>query len=342
LQDKDASSLFKCDLIKTLGYVSAIILVIYFAVKGEIGIGVLASCLIAFRTLQDSMGGFLTGIGRMVQYLLLSDNYFLFMSYEEENMGSFKSGEFRGLKLENVFFEYPNAGDYALKNINLEVKKGENIAVVGANGSGKTTLSKLLLGVYSPEKGKVIRNGKDMESYAPDRYLEVSIVPQEVIEYNLNVGESLTFKKDFKAGENGKITAILKELSLDKLITDKGIHTNLGKIFGGKELSGGEWQKLAMGRCLYKEGEFLVLDEPTSAIDPVKETEIFNNFISMSRGKTSLIITHRLGICRFMDRIIVMNNGEIAEDGDHDTLIEKDSLYREMYESQSDWLVYET
>jgi ABC-type multidrug transport system fused ATPase/permease subunit len=134
------------------------------------------------------------------------------------------------------------------------------------------------------------------------------------------------------------MNSIIQELSIEEILNEKdGFNTLLGRKFGGTELSGGQWQRLAIARCLFKDGSLLLLDEPTSAIDPLSESEVLKKFLNMSKNKTSIIISHRIGICKFVDRIIVMKNGEIVEEGSHSQLIEKNGEYQKLYEAQSKW-----
>ena len=330
-QKKDVNSLFLCDILKILGFTSAIAISIFLAVKEVITIGAVGACLIAFQNLQDSTKVFLEYIGVVPRYILLSENYFYFMNLKEEEYGINTIEHINTIDLSNVYFKYPLAKDYALKNINLNIERNETIAIVGENGSGKTTLSKVILGFYPIEKGELLWNGEKITHYNQKNLMKsIAIVSQNFTEYNMAVKENIDNSYD--------MNSIIQELSIEEILNEKdGLNTLLGRKFGGTELSGGQWQRLAIARCLFKDGSLLLLDEPTSAIDPLSESEVLKKFLNMSKDKTSIIISHRIGICKFVDRIIVMKDGEIVEEGSHSQLIEKNGEYQKLYEAQSKW-----
>ena len=338
-QKKDINSLFLCDILKIFGFTSAIGISIFLAVKEVISIGAVGACLIAFQNLQDSTKVFLEYIGVVPRYILLSENYFYFMNLKEEEYGINTIEHINTIDLSNVYFKYPLAKDYALKNINLNIEKNETIAIVGENGSGKTTLSKAILGFYPIEKGELLWNGEKITHYNQKNLMEsIAIVSQNFTEYNMTVKENIGISNLEDIDNSYDMNSIIQELSIEEILNEKdGFNTLLGRKFGGTELSGGQWQRLAIARCLFKDGSLLLLDEPTSAIDPLSESEVLKKFLNMSKNKTSIIISHRIGICKFVDRIIVMKNGEIVEEGSHSQLIEKNGEYQKLYEAQSKW-----
>lgn len=241
--------------------------------------------------------------------------------------------------LSNVSFTYPNSKKYALKDISLSIHKGEKIVVLGVNGSGKTTLSKILLNAYPPSQGemrydKVLSSDIDKSSL----YAYLSVIPQNFVSYNLTLRENIAISDLEHLNDDSLIERSLKLSGLPTLLDEVGsLDQQLGREFGGKELSGGQWQKLAIARGLFKSSDFIILDEPTSALDPLLETEILQQFIEIARNKTAIIISHRVGLCKIADRIIVMKDGEICETGTHDELIEKDGEYRRLYTAQEQW-----
>ena len=244
------------------------------------------------------------------------------------------------LQIENVSFLYPNAQELVLNHVNLTLKKGEKVALVGSNGAGKTTLARLLLGLYRPHTG-VIRIGDTplTEENRRQWLTHCSAVFQDFTCYHLTARENIIFgdlehpERMEEASTAGGAASVIEGLTA-------GYETMLGPTFGGRDLSGGEWQRIATARGFMREAPWLVvLDEPTAALDPLAEQAIYERFIERSAGRTSMIISHRLSSVRTCDRILVLDNGTIVEDGDHETLLAKDGLYAQFFKAQAQWYV---
>lgn len=241
---------------------------------------------------------------------------------------------------DNVSFKYPNTNTYALKNINLKLNIGKKVAVVGMNGSGKTTMIKLLCRLYDPTQGTILLNGIDIKKYNYDEYMSIfSVVFQDfkLFAFDLaqNVANTSPENFDKKRIEDSLIKAGFGE-RLDSM--PNGIDTYLYKDFdeNGVEISGGEAQKIALARALYKNAPFIILDEPTAALDPIAEFEIYSKFNEIVGDKTSIYISHRLASCRFCDDIIVFHNGEIIQRGSHgDLLLNTSGKYHELWDAQA-------
>jgi len=242
------------------------------------------------------------------------------------------------LKLENVSFRYPGADSDTITDMNLTIKPGEKVAVVGLNGAGKTTLVKLLCGFYDPTLGRVLLNGTDIREFnRPEYYDLFTAVFQNYSVVEVSAAENISGEvRDF---DEAKIWEVIKEADLEEKFRSlpQGIYTHLGKQYfeDGIELSGGETQRLVLARALYKNAPVLLLDEPTAALDPIAEDRIYQKYSEMTKGRTSLFISHRLASTRFCDRILFMENGKIAEEGSHDALMRAGGKYKELFDVQS-------
>ncbi|MGY3312020.1 ATP-binding cassette subfamily B protein [Peribacillus simplex] len=245
------------------------------------------------------------------------------------------------ISLENVSFLYPKTNETAIDRISLNIKKGENISIVGYNGSGKTTLIKCLLGLYDVSQGSVKINGLDMKKINKENlYKKVSVIFQDFFKYKYSVRENLGFGDLEKLNNDKELENILKDVGLHEKVNkfEQGLETYLTReIPEGSDLSGGEWQRIAIARGFLKDSDLIILDEPTAAVDPITELRIFEIFNILSKGKTTITISHRLGPTKFSDRIIVMENGKIKEEGNYKQLMEEKGLYYRMYLSQSNW-----
>lgn len=241
------------------------------------------------------------------------------------------------IQFENVFFRYPNAEQYTLKNINITLNAGETLLIVGENGAGKSTFAKLLCGLYRPTEGRILFNGVDISAMEPQEYMrQVSAVFQDYKLFAMSISDnicSMQWKNIDKIRNALTQTNMLEKV--DGLC--KKENTQLYRIFdeNGVEFSGGEMQRLSISRTIYKDSPILVLDEPTSALDPKAEYEIYSSFQNISNNRTAVYISHRMSSTKFSDKIAVFKDGEISEYGTHDELMESNGLYSELYSLQS-------
>ena len=242
------------------------------------------------------------------------------------------------MKLENVSFRYPGAEEDIIHDLNLTVHPGEKLAIVGLNGAGKTTLVKLLCGLLDPTEGKVLLNGKDIRDFNRRSYYDLfSAVFQEFSVLDVTVAEQIA-----QTTENidyDRIADCIDKAGLTEMIAKlpKGLQTHVGREvhLDGVLFSGGQTQRLMLARALYKDGPILLLDEPTAALDPIAENDIYMKYSEMTHGRTSMFISHRLASTRFCDRIIFVADGGIKEEGTHESLLALGGEYAKLFEVQS-------
>ena len=242
------------------------------------------------------------------------------------------------LKLENVSFRYPGADTETIHNLSLTIRPGERLAIVGLNGAGKTTLVKLLCGLLDPTQGMVRLNGRDIRDFNRKKYYglfsavfqEFSVLDVTVAEQIAQTAENIDYSRIADCVEKAGLTSMIKKLP-------NGLQTHIGRevYLDGVLFSGGQMQRLMLARALYKNGPILLLDEPTAALDPIAENDIYMKYSSMTAGKTSLFISHRLASTRFCDRIIFVADGGIKEEGTHESLLALDGAYAKLFEVQS-------
>ena len=241
------------------------------------------------------------------------------------------------ISLENVRFAYPGTDTNIIDGIDLTIQPGETVAIVGENGAGKTTLLKLMLGLYQPDSG-TIRLGSRMLNEIPEdeRRARMAAVFQSFARYPDSIRENITLPLDENEAELRRVT---QESGLEHLIatSEKGLETLLSPDLGGTDLSGGQWQRVAIARAAYRQASLLALDEPTAALDPLAEVDVFRRFANLSKDRTTLLISHRLGMARLASRIIVLENGKVTEDGTHANLVRSNGHYAELWEMQSRW-----
>jgi ATP-binding cassette subfamily B protein len=242
-----------------------------------------------------------------------------------------------GIEVINASFRYPGNEKLVVKNINLKLNIGETLAIVGENGAGKSTLVRLITGIYLPVEGTVKVGGADMKEISASAvYNGISAVFQKFQRYKMTLHDNVAISDSMN---KSKIEdAILKAgLDPEKINLPEGTETMLAREFNGVDLSGGQWQRVAIARGLYRVHDMIILDEPTAAIDPIEETRIYKKFAEISRGKISVIVTHRLGSAKIADRIIVMDEGRIVEAGTHDELLKAGGKYSYMFAEQARW-----
>lgn len=250
-------------------------------------------------------------------------------------MGEGCTGE---ITFQNIFFQYPGTGRPALENVSLTLKPGQKTAVVGMNGSGKTTLVKLLCRMYDPDRGRILFNGVDIREYDYKSYMGLfSVVFQDFKLLALPVGENVAAAKEYDVD---KVQDCIAKAGLAERVQrmGKGVSTSLYRDIDedGVEVSGGETQKIALARALYKDAPFVVLDEPTAALNPVSEHEIYSRFEKLVGEKTAVFISHRLSSCRFCDEILVFHEGRLVQRGTHQELLkDQRGQYYKMWQAQA-------
>ena len=243
---------------------------------------------------------------------------------------------FESLQFKNVSFKYPGTEKLILDNVSFTLKAGKHYALVGENGAGKTTVIKLLTGLFTDYQGDILLNGKKLRTYSPSQLKSYfSIAYQDFAKYGLTVKENILMET---LQEIGSLQQVLNDLELDNLNLPKGLDTPLGKLKeDGIDLSGGQWQRLALARVLINPAPILILDEPTAALDPISESRLYSQFEDMIQEKTSIFITHRLGSVKLSDEILVFKSGKVMEVGNHSKLMERSGIYQNMYRSQLKW-----
>lgn len=344
LRKKDARSVLLCDCIASIGYAAAVFLCISFALKQTITVGNLGSAIGAFTALQFVMMKFLTAIGEVPEVAAYTKRFFDFLDLPEEqkNIQGVSMTELKnGITLNDVSFSYPNTEKDALHNVSITIQKGESVAIIGENGSGKTTLSKIILGLYEAKTGNVFWDNQNMQEINKEElYKNISIVPQKCVQYNFPLRENIAISNLDELHNDEKIIAALKENEADYILEKtKGLDGMLGRTFGGAELSGGEWQRISLSRCVFKNANILVLDEPTAALDPLEETRVLKKFLHIIAGKTAVIISHRVGLCKLVDKIVVMKDGCVAGIGTHEQLLNSCEEYERLYRGQAELYV---
>lgn len=319
------------NLLKYLIYIIAIVLVAKYLFDGSIDIGMFALIAGMLGTTHATIEVVFSRSGDIAGSLRYAKDYFSFLDKSDDVLND-KVKFNSSIRLKDVWYSYPNSDKHVLQNINLSIKSGEKIALVGVNGAGKTTLAKLILGLYNPTQGEIFF---DEKSRLRNLLLDCSAVFQNFCRYYLTLRENVAFGEIEKIDEDEKLLQKLKEFDFDIFKANKSLDTQLGREFEGVELSGGEWQKLALARGFLKSSDFIILDEPNSNLDPMTENKMFAHFMELLKERTGLIITHRIGMASMADRIILLENGKICEEGTHQDLMERKGQYRKLFEMQA-------
>jgi len=305
--------------------------------SGEITVGMFAAVFAAltqiFAIMQEvvrqQMGNMNRDMGKVVNFLRLLD-------MPERTGEEGKTDLTKGIVAENISFCYPGRDIPCIKNVSLNIAAGETIAIVGENGAGKSTLVRLLTGIYRPTEGRVLVGGLDTAGYSASSVLkETSGVFQKYQRYKMTLKENVSISDHTVEADTDKIRSVLEKAGFEK--DGIGLDDMLSPEFGGADLSGGQWQRVAIARGLYRVNGFIVLDEPTSAIDPVEETKIYKQFARLAEGKCALVVTHRIGSAKLADRIIVMDAGKVVDMGTHEELTARPGQYARMWEAQAQW-----
>jgi ATP-binding cassette subfamily B protein len=245
----------------------------------------------------------------------------------------------RGFEFRNVSFHYPGNPRMVLKNVSFTLSPGERIALVGENGQGKTTIVKLMTRLYEPTEGQILLDGKDLRDYDLETvWNEIGVIFQDFMRYEMTASANIAMGRVADRDNNFRIRAAANKSLAEQAIRrlPKGFDQVLGSRFeGGMDLSGGEWQKVALARAYLRDAQLLILDEPTAALDARSEHEVFQRFSELTTGKMALLISHRFATVKMADRILVLKDGMVAEEGNHEKLIAVGGHYAEMYELQA-------
>lgn len=253
---------------------------------------------------------------------------------------SAESAGFGTIEFQNVSFRYPGTEKYILQNLNLTLEPERHYAIVGINGAGKTTLTKLLTGLYDNFEGEILIGGRSIRDFTQAQLKAMfGVVYQDFVKYYVKAADNIALGNVLSYDE-AKIQEAARFIGLDSAVQElpQGYDTYLGKIHaGGVDISGGQWQRFAIARALYNPAHMRILDEPTAALDPVAESEVYRLFGQISAGKSTVFITHRLGAARLADEIVVLDSGRVAEQGSHEKLVSAGGIYAEMFEAQRSW-----
>lgn len=323
------------------GYGGILYLLVTSLLDGFITIG-------AFAAVFDSIGtlfGIATEIvsrriGRMAEELGTTKNFFRFMDAPERGGEDIAVDSKSGISVRDVSFRYPGAEQDAVRGVSLDIAPKETLAIVGENGAGKTTLVRLLTGLFLPGEGTVEIGGIDTQRVAmPSLYQGISAVFQKYQRYRMTLRENIAISDMSRPPDDTAIGECAEKggLDMDAQSFPQGPDTMLSREFDGVDLSGGQWQRVAIARGFYRAHNLIVLDEPTAAIDPLEETRVYRKFSQLSQDCTAVIVTHRMGSARIADRIVVMADGKIDDIGTHDELMARDGQYAAMVRAQADW-----
>ena len=335
---------FLFNVLGSLSYYGAYVFIIYRVLSGAITLGELTFLSGSFNRLMRNLQDFFSKFTRISESALYLKDYFDFIdisvaSKVKEDVPLPKHIT-KGFEFKDVRFAYPNSETEILKGITFNLKAGEKLAFVGQNGAGKTTLIKLLLRFYEPTSGEILLDGINVNRFNIAEYQEYfGVIFQDFFRYEFTVKENIAIGKIAELENQNKIENAA-ELSLANEVVSElkhGYDQQLGKRFAnGQELSGGQWQKVALARAYMKSAEVMILDEPTSALDARAESDVFGRFIGLTEGKTSIIISHRFSTVRQADRILVLENGKVLEIGTHQELMKNQTLYSELFTLQAE------
>ena len=326
------------NIVKGIGWGGILLLLLRSLNQGTISVGAFAAVFGAigmmFSMCQQLFNRFSYSVSQQLGHI---HNMLNLLDMKVEAQGTGTPDFAKGIQAENVTFAYPQSEKNAVDGVSITIRPGETLALVGENGSGKTTLVKLLCGLYKPDGGKVSIGGCD-SSHTGDAslYSKTTGVFQNYNNYiftldeNVRLSETASTKEPHKAMEDADVDY------KDTATFPDGIHTKLSREFEGVDLSGGQWQRVATARGLYRNYDFIVLDEPTAAIDPIEETRLYKKYAELTKGKIALLVTHRLGSVRIADRIAVMEGGKIVETGTHESLLAAKGVYAKMWAAQAE------
>ena len=330
--------------VATLAIFGALAFIAQQAFKGTVTIGSLVMYYSGFQLAVGSVSAILGGFAGLYEDNLFLANVYKFLDLKPGVTAPEKplpcpARITQGVAFRDVGFAYPGSSRMVLDEVNLSVAPGQVVALVGENGSGKTTLMKLLCRLYDPDSGRVTVDGVDIRQFDPVQWRQqISVILQDYVQYQLPVWENVWLGDAGTAPDRGKIVKAAERSGADAAIRrlPQGYDTPLGRWFEkGQELSIGEWQKVALARAFLRDSHFVVLDEPTSSLDPLAEAELFRHFRRAIQGRSAILISHRFSTVQMADYIYVLDQGRVREHGTHRELIERSGLYARLYTAQA-------
>jgi ATP-binding cassette subfamily B protein len=334
---------FMLGLLSTAAFYGAYAWIVITTINGEITLGAMTMYLVLFRQGQAAVAAILSSVSGMYEDNLYLSNLYEYLAQEvpgRHGDATFGPDPSRGIEFRNVSFTYAGSSHKAVSNISLQIRPGESLALVGENGSGKTTLIKLLTRLYEPTEGCIMLDGLDLQEWDVEALRQrIGVIFQDFGRYQFSVGENIgagdvryidDSERWAKAAATGMAAPFIEDMP-------DGYNTQLGRWFkGGRELSGGQWQKIALSRAFMRsDADILVLDEPTAAMDAPSEAAIFDHFRSESHNKMTILISHRFSTVRAADKIIVIHDGEIVEQGNHESLLALNGQYASLFRLQA-------
>ncbi len=328
----------------SLGYYAAYVVIIYRTIAGELSVGDLTFYAGSFASMRASLENILNRFSKIAESALYLQDFFDFFKLKpsikrQENTRPFPNPIQQGFVFENVGFRYPKGEKWAVRHLSFELKAGEKLALVGENGAGKTTLVKLLARLYDPSEGQILLDGVDLREYDPEEVRqEIGVIFQDYVRFQMTAADNIAVGRIDERQNQGRIENSANRSLADQVIgkLPQGYQQMIGRRFAeGVDLSGGEWQKVALGRAYMRDAQLLILDEPTASLDARAEHEVFLRFAELTKGKSAVIISHRFSTVRMADRILVLEKGQVQEIGTHAQLLEKEGRYAELFRLQA-------
>lgn len=323
--------------------VATLLVLVWLIATGRIGVAGAGAAIVAIRMLATQVQSLFKGMQVVFESGLFLDDLDRFLELgtaaAEEDHGEEAPESFGRIVAEDLHFRYPAAESEALRGVSVELGAGELVALVGENGSGKTTLAKLLAGLYEPDGGTVRWDGRDVSAFRPSSLRQrVSVVFQDFVRYAFSAEENIAIGRADAPTDPDRVRAAARAAGAERTIQElpEGYEQLLSRLFpGGRELSGGQWQRIALARSFYRDAPLVILDEPSASLDPRAEHALFSSLRAALRGRTALFISHRFSTVRGADRIYVLHDGQVVESGSHDGLMALDGRYAELYRLQA-------